>query len=167
MVFSNNMAKWTNKCFTLIWTSSLYLLYRNLCNSSTFHCIFLLEYSQQLQNGQAWILAISYYGTGFSYSSHSADNKSCSVRPIALYITRTRQLLILWLSSEQRFSLIPSCLTLQVSFKCDVVRKICQNSSRCFTGTLGCFTDCSCFLLEMSEAGFIRGQNSKLGVWWG
>jgi hypothetical protein len=45
-------------------------------------------------------------------------------------------------------------LTLQVFFKFDVVWKICQNSSsNSFKGTLECFTDCSCFLLEMLEAG--------------
>ena len=112
-----------------------------------------LRYSHQLQNGQAWILVISYYGTGFSYSSNYAQNKSCSARPISLYITRTRPLLILWLSSEQWFSLNPSHLTFQAFFKIDVVRKTCHNSNSCFTGTLGCFTDCSCFLLEMSAAG--------------
>jgi len=142
-----------NKRFTLIWTSSLHQLYRILCNSSTLNRIYLLEYSHQLQKDQAWILAISYYGTGFSYSSHSVGNKSCSARPIGLYITRTRLLLILCLSSEQWFSLTPSHLTLQVFFKFDVVRKICQNSSSSFNGTLGCFNDCSFFQLEMSEAG--------------
>jgi len=40
------------------------------------------------------------------------------------------------------------------SSKFDVVRKICQNStSNSFRGTLGCFTECSRFLIEMLEAG--------------
>lgn len=113
-----------------------------------------------------WILVISYYKTGFSYSSESENDELCSAGPITFYIIMTRLLLLLRLSVEG-WSLTPSPVPLQVFFTFAFVRKVHQNSSSCFSGTLECY-----WLFFLSVRGvrsriIITGENKNWGIWWG